>query len=34
MPYILGAVKAYATLQEIMDKLREVFGEYTEPAIL
>jgi len=34
MPYILDAVKAYATLQEIMDTLREVFGEYTEPAIL
>jgi methylmalonyl-CoA mutase N-terminal domain/subunit len=30
MPYILDAVKAYATLQEIMDVLREVFGEYRE----
>jgi len=32
MPYILEAVKAYATLQEIMDVLREVYGEYREPA--
>ncbi|MFN8455242.1 MAG: methylmalonyl-CoA mutase family protein [Anaerolineae bacterium] len=30
MPYILDAVKAYATLQEIMDVLREVFGDYRE----
>lgn len=28
MPYILDAVKAYATLGEICDVLREVFGEY------
>ena len=28
MPPILGAVKAYATLGEICDVLREVFGEY------
>lgn len=34
MPYILDAVKSYATLQEIMDTMRQVFGEYTEPAIL
>ncbi len=34
MPYILEAVKAYATLQEVMDTLREVFGEYTEPIIV
>jgi len=34
MPYILEAVKAYATLQEIMDTLREVFGEYMEPVIV
>jgi len=28
MPVILDAVKAYATLGEICDALREVFGEY------
>ncbi len=31
MPYILNCVKAYATLGEIMDSLREVYGEYQEP---
>jgi methylmalonyl-CoA mutase N-terminal domain/subunit len=30
VPPILGAVKAYATLGEISDTLREVFGEYRE----
>jgi methylmalonyl-CoA mutase N-terminal domain/subunit len=30
MPSILDAVKAYATLGEISDALREVFGEYTQ----
>jgi len=30
MEPIIGAVKAYATLQEICDKLREVYGEYRE----
>ncbi len=34
MPYILDSVKAYATLQEIMDVFRDVFGEYEEPAII
>jgi methylmalonyl-CoA mutase N-terminal domain/subunit len=29
MPYILRAVEAYATLGEISDRLRAVFGEYT-----
>jgi len=33
MPYILEAVKAQATLGEVCDVLREVFGEYEEPAI-
>ena len=32
MPYILKAVEAYATLGEIVDSLKEVFGEYQEPA--
>jgi methylmalonyl-CoA mutase N-terminal domain/subunit len=34
MPYILDAVRAYATLGEIMGVFREVFGEYREPVIL
>jgi methylmalonyl-CoA mutase N-terminal domain/subunit len=34
MPYILEAVKAYATLGEICDVLREVFGEYQQNVIL
>jgi methylmalonyl-CoA mutase N-terminal domain/subunit len=33
MPHFLEAVKAYATLGEICDTLREVFGIYTEAAI-
>jgi methylmalonyl-CoA mutase N-terminal domain/subunit len=28
MPPLLEAVKAYATLGEMMDVLRDVFGEY------
>ena len=32
MPYILGCVRAYATLGEICDVLRKVFGTYEEPA--
>ena len=32
MPYILEAVRAYATLGEITDVMREVFGEYREPS--
>ncbi len=34
MPFILDAVKAYATLQEIMDVLRAVFGVYEEPLVV
>ncbi|MGH7369483.1 MAG: acyl-CoA mutase large subunit family protein [Candidatus Methylomirabilaceae bacterium] len=34
MPRILDAVRAYATLGEIMDVMREVWGEYTEPIII
>ena len=33
MPAIIEAVKAYATLGEIMDVFRTVFGEYMEPAV-
>jgi methylmalonyl-CoA mutase N-terminal domain/subunit len=28
MPYIIDAVESYATLGEICDTLRDVFGEY------
>jgi methylmalonyl-CoA mutase N-terminal domain/subunit len=34
MPSIIEAVKAYATVGEISDALRDVFGEYREPSIL
>ncbi|MCZ6479517.1 MAG: methylmalonyl-CoA mutase family protein [candidate division NC10 bacterium] len=34
MPKILDAVRAYATLGEIMGVFREAWGEYVEPAIL
>ena len=32
MPYILDCVRAYATLGEICDELRGVYGVYEEPA--
>jgi methylmalonyl-CoA mutase N-terminal domain/subunit len=31
MPYLLACVKAYATLGEIIDALKEIYGEYQEP---
>jgi len=31
MPFILKAVKTYATLGEVMDSLKEIYGEYKEP---
>lgn len=34
MPYILEAVKAYATLGEICGVMREVFGEYQQSVII
>jgi methylmalonyl-CoA mutase N-terminal domain/subunit len=34
MPYILDAVRVYATLQEIVDVFREVFGLYREPMVV
>jgi methylmalonyl-CoA mutase, N-terminal domain len=33
MPYFIDCVKAYATVGEISDALREVFGTYEEPAL-
>jgi methylmalonyl-CoA mutase N-terminal domain/subunit len=33
MPFILEAVKGYATLGEICGTLRQVFGEYKPPSI-
>jgi len=34
MPFILAAVKEYATLGEICDVMREVFGEYEQAVLL
>jgi methylmalonyl-CoA mutase N-terminal domain/subunit len=34
MPALIDAARAYATVGEISDALREVFGEYREPNIL
>jgi methylmalonyl-CoA mutase N-terminal domain/subunit len=34
MPPILAAVKAYASLQEIADQMRAVFGEYKEKIVI
>jgi methylmalonyl-CoA mutase N-terminal domain/subunit len=34
MPPILEAVRAYATVGEMCDALREVWGEYEETAII
>ncbi len=31
MPFLLESVRAYATLGEIMDALKKVYGEYKEP---
>ncbi len=33
MPFIITAVKAYATVGEVSDALRDVFGTYQEPAL-
>jgi methylmalonyl-CoA mutase N-terminal domain/subunit len=34
MPVLIEAVKAYATIGEISDALRDVFGEYREPGLV
>ena len=34
MPPFIEAVKAYATLGEIIETLKGVYGEYTEPIII
>ncbi|GAG38864.1 unnamed protein product, partial [marine sediment metagenome] len=34
MPVLIEAVKAYATVGEITDALRDVFGEYRQPSII
>jgi methylmalonyl-CoA mutase, N-terminal domain len=34
MPAILEAVKAYATVGEISDVMRTVFGEYQESVVI
>jgi methylmalonyl-CoA mutase N-terminal domain/subunit len=33
MPLILDCVKAYGTVGEISDALRDVYGTYEEPAV-
>jgi methylmalonyl-CoA mutase N-terminal domain/subunit len=33
MPYIVEAVRAYATIGEICDALRQVYGTYTEVSV-
>jgi methylmalonyl-CoA mutase N-terminal domain/subunit len=33
MPFLIDAVKSYATVGEISSALKEVFGEYREPAL-
>jgi methylmalonyl-CoA mutase, N-terminal domain len=34
MPYILDAVRAYATVGEVCGALKDVFGSYTETSVL
>jgi methylmalonyl-CoA mutase N-terminal domain/subunit len=34
MPYIVDAVEKYATVGEIADVLRRVFGEYREAVVI
>jgi methylmalonyl-CoA mutase N-terminal domain/subunit len=34
MPCIVGAVEAYATVGEISDTMRKVFGEYKEAVVV
>jgi len=34
MPVLIEAIKSYATVGEISDSLREVFGEYRQPSLI
>jgi methylmalonyl-CoA mutase N-terminal domain/subunit len=34
LPAILGAIESYATVGEISDALRRVFGEYQESVVI
>jgi methylmalonyl-CoA mutase N-terminal domain/subunit len=34
MPHIVNAVEAYATVGEIADTMRAVFGEYKEAVVI
>ncbi len=34
MPFFLEAVRAYCTLGEIVETLKQVYGEYTEPIVI
>jgi len=33
MPYIMEAIREYASIGEVMTSLKEVFGEYREDSI-
>ena len=33
MPFVLDAVRAHVTEGEVMGALREIFGEYQDPAV-
>jgi methylmalonyl-CoA mutase N-terminal domain/subunit len=34
MPYIVDAVRAYATIGEVTDTMRDVFGVFQEPVVI
>ena len=34
MPYLMEAVHSYATLGEIIEVMKEVFGVYEEPTMI
>jgi methylmalonyl-CoA mutase N-terminal domain/subunit len=34
MPYVMDAVRAYATVGEMTQVLKDVFGEFREPVVL
>ncbi|MBV9547267.1 MAG: methylmalonyl-CoA mutase, partial [Chloroflexi bacterium] len=34
MPFLMDAVRAYATLGDMCNTLRRVYGEYKEPALV
>jgi methylmalonyl-CoA mutase N-terminal domain/subunit len=34
MPHLIECAKAYVTIQEVSDVLRDAFGEYEAPSVL